>query len=342
MRSALAALMLGAASLGALPGGAPPLLSRTGLYADPAKLVVDPSNRPYAPQYPLWSDGADKSRWVHLPAGARIDAANLDAWTFPPGTKFWKEFTFAGRKVETRLLWRTGSGWIYATYLWNPEQTDAVLARPEGVKDFVPIAEGKAHTIPGVKDCRNCHENGGTEVLGFTALQLSPDRDPLTPHAESLKPGMVTLTELLAEGRLAHAPANLAAHPPRIPAATPRERAVVGYLAANCGNCHPGKGGVLEKLGLDLRAPAGLRDAGALPWRRTALEVAGKTAVPGAPEGESRRIRAGAPELSTLLSRLSSRRPARQMPPLGSVIPDEAAIALVQGWIAEDLAPRSR
>jgi hypothetical protein len=341
MRLALTALLcLGAASLGAQKGGeAPRLLSGTGLYSDPAKLAVDPANRPYSPQYPLWSDGAEKRRWVHLPPGARINAANLDAWTFPPGTKFWKEFVFAGRRVETRFLWRTGKGWTYAAYLWNDQQTEAVLARADGEKDHHPIAEGKAHTIPGVKDCRNCHDNGGSEVLGFTALQLSPDRDPLAPHAETLAPGMVTLADLLAEGRLAHAPADLAAHPPRIPAATPRERAAVGYLAANCGNCHPGTGGVLAKLGLDLRAPAALRDPAALPWRRTALEVAGKTGVPGAPEGESRRIKAGAPELSTLLNRMASRRPARQMPPLGSVLPDEAAIALVRAWIAEDLAP---
>jgi hypothetical protein len=279
---------------------------------------------------------------VHLPPGTRIDAAKLDAWSFPPGTKFWKEFAFAGRKVETRFLWRTGPGWVYATYLWNPAQTDAELARPEGEKDYHPIAEGRSHAIPSVKDCRNCHENGGAEVLGFSALQLSSDRDPLAPHAEALEPGMVTLAELLAQGRLVHAPADLASHPPRIPAATPRERAAVGYLAANCGNCHPGRDGVLAKLGLDLSAPAALRDPAAMPWRRTALEVIGKTAVPGAPEGESRRIRAGAPDLSTLLHRLASRRPARQMPPLGSVLPDEEAIALVRAWITEDLTLRSR
>ena len=27
---------------------------------------------------------------------------------FPTGTKVWKEFSFGGRKVETRFLWKTG------------------------------------------------------------------------------------------------------------------------------------------------------------------------------------------------------------------------------------------
>ena len=36
--------------------------------------------------------------------------------TFPVGTRFWKEFTFNGRKVETRFLWRASAGrWIFAT-----------------------------------------------------------------------------------------------------------------------------------------------------------------------------------------------------------------------------------
>jgi hypothetical protein len=340
-----ATFLLGLLSMGARPGGgeaAPPQLSQTGLYSDPAKLAVDPANRPYAPQYPLWSDGAAKTRWVRLPPGSRIDAATLDAWKFPPGTRFWKEFAFAGRKVETRMLWRGASGWQYATYLWNPDQTDATLASTDGVKSYFPLGEGKSHNIPSVKDCRTCHENGGPEVLGFTALQLSPDRDPLAPHAEPLQPGMVTLATLLQEGRLLSAPAGLAERPPRIPAATLRERAALGYLAANCGNCHPGNSAVLARLGLDLRVPAAARDAATLPWRGSALEVAGKTSITDAPEGQTRRIKAGAPDLSTVPYRMASRRPARQMPPLGSVLPDQAALDLIRAWIAEDLAAPKR
>ena len=56
----------------------PTRLSETGLYADASTLTVDPRNRPFAPQYPLWSDDATKRRWVRLPDGAAIDARNID------------------------------------------------------------------------------------------------------------------------------------------------------------------------------------------------------------------------------------------------------------------------
>ena len=53
---------------------APQLLSETGLYAGEGTARVDPRNRPFSPQYPLWSDGAGKRRWIRLPEGAAIDA----------------------------------------------------------------------------------------------------------------------------------------------------------------------------------------------------------------------------------------------------------------------------
>src|SRR5215210_6635705 len=86
---------------------APRFLSQTGLYADAATLKIDRRNRVFSPQYPLWSDGATKRRWVRLPEGSQINVADLGRWELPVGTKFWKEFSFNGRKVETRFLWRT-------------------------------------------------------------------------------------------------------------------------------------------------------------------------------------------------------------------------------------------
>jgi mono/diheme cytochrome c family protein len=327
------------ASAPAGPPKPPRLLSQTGLYRGPAR-EVDPRHLAYSPQYPLWTDGAAKSRWVFLPAGARIDVRDVDSWVVPPGAKFWKEFGFAGKKVETRFIWRaTSKSWVFATYLWNDEQTDAELAPADGVAGYVEIAPGKRHTIPGVSDCTNCHEDERSPLLGFNALQLSTDRDPLAPHAEPLTPGMVTLRTLLDRGLLRPARKELLESPPRIRSATPRARALLGYFTANCGSCHRATGS-LAPLGLDFSHPESARDEAAEPGFATTVARTGKWEVPGAAPGETRRIEPGALEKSSVLYRMRSRHATTQMPPLGSVVPDQEAIDLLERWIAEDLPGR--
>ncbi len=77
---------------GAVP---PSTLACTGLYADIVTKTLAPGVRFYAPAVPLWSDAAQKGRWIQLPAGTQIDASDPNEWTFPVGTKVWKEFSKA-------------------------------------------------------------------------------------------------------------------------------------------------------------------------------------------------------------------------------------------------------
>jgi hypothetical protein len=312
----------------------PPRLSETGLYADAATLAVDPRNRPFAPQYPLWSDGAVKRRWVRLPDGAAIDTRDVNHWDFPVGTRFWKEFEFGGRRVETRLLVKTRADhWEFASYAWNQDQRDAVLAPAEGLASVAEVAPGKFHSVPSRDECRACHDSGRTEILGFTALQLSTDRDPLAPHAEPIADDMVTLRTLVDERRLSPARPDLVATPPRIAARDPRERAVLGYLSTNCGSCHNPKSSIAS-LGLFLEHQADRPDTCAPDAIATTVNQPGHWVVPTAPAGASRIVSPGRPELSALLARAKSRRPSSQMPPIGTVVADREALEMVSAWIA--------
>ncbi len=312
----------------------PPRLSDTGLYADADTLAVDPRNRPFTPQYPLWSDGAVKRRWVRLPDGAAIDTRDGNHWDFPVGTRFWKEFAFGGRRIETRMLVKTGAGqWEFASYAWRDDQRDALLAPAEGLHGVAEVAPGKVHSVPSRDECRACHDSGRTEILGFTALQLSTDRDPLAPHAEPLTADMVTLRALADEGRLSPARPEWVTTPPRITARDARERAVLGYLSTNCGSCHNPKSSIAS-LGLFLkhdleRARPCTPDAIA-----TTVNQPGHWVVPSAPEGTSRLVSPGKPDVSALLARARSRRPSSQMPPIGTVLADRAALDLLSAWIA--------
>ncbi|HEX4997836.1 MAG TPA: hypothetical protein VFY29_06400 [Terriglobia bacterium] len=338
--------ILGGAFAGEPPSEAParndgpvvPLrLSDTGLYG--AGGAIDPRNRPFVPQYPLWSDGAEKQRWIRLPENTPIDISDIDAWRFPVGARFWKQFSWNGRKIETRMIWKAGENdWIFATYVWAEDQRDAVLAPETGVPNVVEVGRGKRHSIPAIEDCHTCHLSSPAVVLGFNALQLSDDRDPMAPHAEPLSPSAVTLRTLLDQNRLHPARPDLAAHPPRIRETDPVGRAALGYLSANCGGCHNDRG-PLARLGLVLlhdTDPDGKSGADMPePARATAVNAAGRYVMPGIAPERSRTVAPGAPERSALLHRMRSRRPSSQMPPLGTAIPDEEAVELVRRWIEQ-------
>jgi mono/diheme cytochrome c family protein len=284
----------------------------------------------------LWSDGAAKSRWIHLPAGTTIDTRDDAAWVFPVGTRFWKEFRFNGRKVETRFLWRASeTRWIFASYYWNDAQTDAKIAPPEGLRSVVEVAPGRYHSIPGENDCAACHGAKRPGPLGFNPLQLSTDRDPDAIHGERLMPDMVTLATLDAAGLLSPARPDLITTPPKIRTTDPATRALLGYFAANCGTCHNRSG----EIGPD--APSlhhadvtgdGEAVIGRLAQHHTMWQV------PGQPDGASVMLDRHSPALSAMLVRMKSRRPSSQMPPLGTVLRDEEAIRALERWFSTSTA----
>lgn len=325
-RLALATLtagLLACREQGAPPAEVGPLptdLAGTGLYSDWDTRTIAPGVRAFTPQYPLWSDGARKRRWIRLPVGAQIDASSADEWQFPVGTKLWKEFDFGG-PVETRFMERTPAGWRFATYRWDGNA--AVLAPSRGTTATAEVAEGVHHRLPGESDCRVCHENSRSPVLGFSALQLSPDRDENAAHRELPSADAIDLRGLIADGWLRGFRGPAA---PRIPARTPTERAALGYLHANCGTCHRGES-ALASLGMVLASSARPTDPRAA--------IATTVDQPSRLSPDRMRIASGAPERSVVVERMRSRVDAMQMPPLGTQIVDEEGSRLVAAWINE-------
>jgi hypothetical protein len=310
----------------------PRSLRDTGLYAAGSATRVRADVLAFSPQYPLWSDGAVKRRWIRIPAGTSIDASRPDAWEFPRGTQLWKEFAHGGA-IETRYIERGADGqWRFGSYVWNADGSDAVLAPAGGMRDLpAPGAPGARYAIPAESDCRACHEGAPVPVLGFSALQLSSDRDPLAPHAE--KPALLDLRALVARGLLHNLPERLLAEPPRIAAASPTERAALGYLHGNCGNCHNDEG-PLAVLDLNLAQRVAGSAAARNPVLTTLVGVRSDFRAAGAaPDAE--RIAPGHPDASVLALRMRSRDPLQQMPPLGTRAIDGDALALIARWIDE-------
>lgn len=315
-------------------------LQNTGLYTDFAAKTIDPQNLAYAPQYPLWSDGAMKKRWIYLPPGKSIDASDPDVWNFPAGTKIWKEFSFHGKRVETRLIEAlSGDRWNYATYVWSADEDIAALAPPEGLKNAAEIQPGVYHDIPSVKDCRACHVGKRTEILGFSALQLSADRDPDAVHAEPMQATMVDLDFLIRRNFLRATPNSRWEKPPRIKARSATERAVLGYLHANCGNCHNPNNN-LGTANMQLRHLTQMATAEEPAVTTTVNRPAGHYRLPNRAT-DSFLVLPGDPDNSALLFRMETRNPYRQMPPLGTKLVDTDAAKLIRRWTLEDL-PREK
>jgi hypothetical protein len=311
------------------PAPLPQRLHDTGLYV-PGTNVVRDGNLPFSPQYALWSDGARKRRWIHLPPGTSIDAADANAWKFPAGTRLWKEFGY-GRPVETRMIERLPDGsWRFASYAWNEAGTEALLVPDDGA--VVPAANAPhgRHAIPSRSDCLACHEGAPVPVLGFSALQLSADRDPLAPHAEATTPAHVDLPRLVARGLVRNLPRELVDSPPRIAAQSPTARAALGYLHANCGHCH-NAAGALQGLEFALAQRVDAGDAAA-----ALVGQASRYRPHGA--SSARRVVAGDTDASVVTLRMKTDNPFARMPPLGVQVVDAEGIALVERWI-KDLRP---
>lgn len=312
----------------AAAGSAPQHLADTGLYADFATKAIASDVHPFSPQYPLWSDSATKRRWIRLPKGSRIDASNPDAWIFPAGTRFWKEFAFE-RRVETRMIERQSNGeWLFATYRWNEDGSDAVLVPEKGARRVAESRPGVPYDLPGVVECRACHASGLATILGFSALQLSSDRDPNALHALPPDPGSLDLDELLRRGWIKGLPKALTAHPPRVRASSPTERTALGYLHANCSNCHNSQS-LIADLGLSFVVRAdGTPEALATAVGRPSHYHPTGTTI-------ERHIVPGDPDASLVITRISNRGNVRQMPPIDSHLADADAIALLGRWIRE-------
>lgn len=321
----LAGVLTAATALAAAPDThyadeAPPprFLSETGLFAAGSTGKIAPGPLSYSPQYPLWSDGAAKRRWISLPPGSAIDAGRPDAWEFPAGTRLWKEFSL-GRRIETRMIERRGDGsWRFVVYVWNKDGTDAELAPPGGITALpVTGAPGGRYAIPSEADCRACHEGPAVPVLGFSALQLSPDRDPKSPHAEPWAANEADLRTLVERGLVRNLPPALIERPPRINAASADQRAALGYLHGNCGHCHNDP-----------------RESGAgVP---VDLLLAQYTARPDSADAVLRSL-SGTERAATLTARMRSRDPRVQMPPLGTRISDSQSLSLIERWLTPHL-----
>jgi len=132
----------------------PRLLSQTGLFRSTHDHTPAAGLIPYSVNAPLWSDGADKERFLAVPGDAQVEYHPTESWRFPEGTVLVKTFSLAletgnprsRRRLETRLLHLEQEQWQGYTYVWNEQQTDAELLSPKGQDRTFSVRDA---TAPG-------------------------------------------------------------------------------------------------------------------------------------------------------------------------------------------------
>lgn len=343
----LVAILAALACLGAAP--ATPKVAQEALMAPaPAQtlsayhLFTDAGGRrpnagvmPYALNTPLFSDYALKQRYIFLPPGTKARYRPVGALDLPIGTTLVKVFAFPAdfrkpdekvRLVETRLLIHKPSGWVALAYVWNADQTEAVLKRA-GERtdvDFVDV-HGRArhvdYAVPNANQCKECHSLGHTLTpIGPKARNLNGDY-AYADGRENQLAHWIRLGLLEGAPPLKQIPRTAIWDDPAEPLAA-RARA---YLDGNCGHCHNPQGAASNSgLFLDLeetRAP----QLGVLKRPVAAGRGSGNLLFDIAP---------GDPDGSIIVHRMASTEPGVMMPELGRSLVHEEGLALVRAYIA--------
>jgi uncharacterized repeat protein (TIGR03806 family) len=290
---------------------------------------------PYDLNTPLFSNYAEKARFIKLPAGTKATYNADSVFNLPQGTILIKNFYYLndfrderkGRRIiETRLLVNKEDGWATYQYIWNKEQTEAVF---EPIGDVTTVeyidASGKKvsanYVIPTQAQCMGCHkQNGLLQPIGIAARHLNGDYNYTTGNQNQLQywqqQGMIDLPSTTI-------PANAIWNKEQSGTVEQRARA---YLDINCGHCHNANGpGSSSGLFLDIHE----KDVTKLGINKTPV-AAGRAAG-----NLSFAIHPGKPDKSILIYRMKTNDPGIAMPEVGREQLHKEGIELVSRWIKE-------
>jgi uncharacterized repeat protein (TIGR03806 family) len=323
-------------------GTFPRRLSDTGLFDSTKDHSFAPGIVSYSVNAPYWADGARAQRFMALPGTTQIEFVENDTWKFPEGTVLAQTLTLdldaeiatTRKRIETRVLLFQQNEWAAYTYVWNDEQTDAVLVdsgadeREFVIKDSSAPGGKRSLTwqIPSRADCLTCHSRQAGFALGLNTLQMNRGHSYERNSASIFANQITTLAGMgaLKIDRRKHRDL----HPAALPSLTnpydstaPLTNRLRAYLYANCSHCHTEAGG--GNSAMELRTKSKLEEM-------RIIDVHPQHDTFEFPD--ARIIAPGYPERSVMFRRLSQRG-FGQMPPLSITTVDERAVRMFEEWI---------
>lgn len=296
----------------------------------PAKGVV-----PYALNTPLYTDYAEKLRFVKLPLGRQAKYTEKGVLDFPEGTLLIKNFYYSAdfRKpginkniVETRLLIKETENWKAITYIWNDEQTDAELeiAGDDKQVHFIDKdgnAQQVRYVIPNQNQCKGCHNvNDKIMPIGPSAAELNGKYGYSTGAKNQIE-YWKSHNMLQGAPALSSIARTAVWNDPSTGDLNARARA---YLAINCAHCHR-REGPAQTSGLFLTEDE--KNITAFGINKPPV-AAGKGSG-----GRMVDIKPGDAKASIIWYRMQTTDPGERMPELGRNMVHKEGLALIKEWI---------
>lgn len=291
-------------------------LSAYALFADGPAQIPAEGVTPYDLATPLFSDHAEKLRFVWTPSPASYVAD--EAFGFPVGSVLIKTFAYpkGAGLIETRLLIRQESGWKAWPYVWDAEKGDARLKLAGARFDVEHDGQIISYRVPNANQCKGCH------LRGEAITPIGPKARNLNHKFDYGDEARNQLAEWISRGHLNAAPDVPASADWQAGDLDARARA---YLDVNCAHCHR-RDGPASNSGLFLTFAEGERAAWGYRKRPVA---AGRGSG-----GHEFDIAPGDPDASIMIYRMKSLEPGVMMPELGRSLPHPEGVKLISGWIA--------
>ncbi|MGE4513657.1 conserved hypothetical protein, HNE_0200 family [Chryseobacterium taeanense] len=291
---------------------------------------------PYEPASALFTDYALKKRFIWMPGGVKATYDTDDKiLNFPLGTVLIKHFYYntiqpgnTTKIIETRLMIKKSTGWIFAEYLWNDAQTEAELVTgsdfTSGSSKNITFKKETGenittdYRIPSETECLACHKLDNKPIpIGVKPQNLNVSYN----YQSGIKN---QLQKLVEEGYLQSYPSNIVSTVNYKDTSKPLDIRLRSYLDINCAHCHQ------DNARCDYRA---IR----LSFNQTSnLSKLGVCVMADEPINPSleRIITPGNPAKSVMHFRLSSVNESNRMPLLGRTIVHDEGVELLQQWIS--------
>ena len=285
---------------------------------------------PYTLQNPLFTDYAKKKRFIWMPNDVSANYnGDHNILEFPVGTILIKNFYYENvlpdlttKILETRLMINKSDGWIFATYKWNEEQTEAVLDMNGSFTNLNWLKEGVENNvnyrIPAGPECHTCHKTGDVSI------PIGPKPRNLNLDYNFSDGNMNQLEKLVEMGYLNdNLPANIETLVSWKDTNASLNERVRSYVDINCAHCHTEEAHCAYRpIRFDYLSTSEPLNLGVCLDPDTDLG-----------NGLNFIVTPSIPLRSVMYYRINSTDVAVRMPLLGRTVIHEEGVALVEEWI---------